>query len=229
MNKDIHEIQANILKELLFNNGTNFTSLNKTGIQNDHFTFHIKHLMKQGIIEKRGNLYFLTQEGKLFANKLDIFELKMERFGTPSVAVAAKKIINGKVYYLVQERLKEPLYGYYGFLNGKIKFGELVTETAKRELFEETGLKGNPKVLSINHKLRGPKRDHIKLDHYFFICLVNNPKGVLKNTKEGNNYWKTESEIRKLKTFPGFSLSLDAVVGKKTQPFLEKFIKVENI
>jgi|GEM_PF-4872990 len=51
MNKDIHEVQASILRELLFHNGTNFAALNKIGITNDHFTFHIKQLMKEGIKE----------------------------------------------------------------------------------------------------------------------------------------------------------------------------------
>lgn len=229
MNKNLHSIQASILRELLFNNGATFSSLNKTKVQSDHFTFHLKHLVESEIVERKGKLYFLTQKGKLFANKLDIFELKMESFGTPSVAVAATKVINGQIHYLVQERLKEPLYGYWGFLNGKVKFGELVEETAKRELFEETGLKGNPKVLTINHWLRGPKRSQIRLDHYFFICLVKDPKGKLKNTREGRNFWKTEKEIIKLKTFPGFNHSLDVVTKGKHYPFTEKYIKVDMI
>ena len=229
MNKDLHKTQASILRELLFNNGSGFSALNKTGIPNDHFTFHLKHLVNAGIVEKKAKLYFLTQTGKLFANKLDVYDLKMEGFGTPSVAVTAKKVINGKVHYLIQERLKEPLYGYYGFLNGKVKFGELVEETAKRELFEETGLKGKPEILTTNHWVRGPKRDQIKLDHYFFICLVNNPTGILKHTKEGNNFWKTEKEIRKLRTFPGFLRSLEVVIEGKSQPFIEKYIKVDSI
>lgn len=229
MNNGLHKIQASILKELLFHNGTNFASLNKLNTTNDHFSFHLKHLIEKGIIEKNGKLYFLTQEGKLFANKLDVDILTMEKFGTPSVAVTAKKFINGKVHYLVQQRLKEPLYGYWGFINGKVRFGELTKDTAKREFLEETGLNGTPTILLVAHKLRGPSRDKIRLDHFFFLYIVNNPRGILKSTKEGKNYWKTEKEIRKLKTFPGFKLYLDAVLSEKFTPYTEKFIKVDNI
>lgn len=230
MNKDLHPVQASILRELLFKNGSTFSALNKTGMGNDNFSFHLRQLTVEGVIEKRVNKYFLTQEGKLFANKLDIFSLKMEKFGTPSVAVTAKKVVGGTSYYLIQQRLKEPLYGYHGFINGKVKFGELVEETASRELLEEAGISGDePEIMTIHHWLRGPTRNHIKLDHYFFICLVKNPKGKLKSTKEGKNYWMTEEEIKKLKTFPGFDHSLKTVVSEKPQPFIERYIKVDEI
>ncbi len=230
MNKELHEVQASILRELLFqHNGTNFTSLNKLGITNDHFTFHIKQLVKQGVVEKKGKLYVLTQKGKQYAGKLDIFELKMEQFGTPGVAVTATKISGGKVYYLIQQRLKEPLYGYHGLVTGKIRFGEFSIETAKREFLEETGLSGDPAFIAIHHRVRGPKRSEIKLDNFFFVYLIENPKGKLKSTKEGKNFWKTVDEIKKLNTFPGFEHTLNAVINKKHDAYLETFVKVENI
>jgi 8-oxo-dGTP pyrophosphatase MutT (NUDIX family) len=229
MNNDLHEVQASILRELLFHNGSSFSALNKLDLTNDHFTFHIKRLISEEIIEKKGKLYYLTQKGKQLAGKLDIYGLKMEKFGTPSVAVTAKKIIDGKLHFLIQQRLKEPLYGFFGFVNGKIKFGEFAKETAKRELLEETGLIGDPEIVTIQHRLRGPNRDDIKLDHYFFIYMVENPEGELKHTEEGNNYWKTLDEIADLNTFPGFEYSIEAVIAKKVEPLQEKFIKVEEI
>jgi ADP-ribose pyrophosphatase YjhB (NUDIX family)/predicted transcriptional regulator len=229
MNNELHEVQASILRELLFKNGTNFASLNKLGLTNDHFTFHINRLLKEEIIEKKGRAYFLTQKGKQFASKLDIDALVMEKFGTPGVAVTAQKMIKGVPHYLIQQRLKEPMYGFYGFVNGKIRFGEFSVDTAKRELKEETGLSGTPTFVTIHHRLRGPVRSEIKLDHFFFVYIAKNPKGKLKDTKEGKNYWMTVEEIKKLKTFPGFEYSLNAVLSEKPSAYMENYIQVDEI
>jgi len=229
MKDELHQVQASILKELLFHNGTNFSSLNKLGLTNDHFTFHLKRLMEEGVVEKNGKKYSLTQAGKTYAHMLDVDALVMEKQGTCTVAVTAKKVIDGKVHYLVQQRLKEPLYGYFGFINGKIRFGEFSVDTAQRELEEETGLTGKPTVLCVAHKIRGPRRSEIKLDHFFFLYLVKKPIGKLKDTKEGKNYWMTLDKIKKLKTLPGFKSYLDAVEKETFTPYFEHFIKVDNI
>ena len=94
---------------------------------------------------------------------------------------------------------------------------------------EETGLSGDPEILTVAHKIRGPKRDEIKLDHFFFLYIVKNPTGKLKDTQEGNNSWKTFDEIKKLKTFPGFEHYLNAVINETFTPYAEHYIKVDNI
>lgn len=229
MTDELHSIQARILRELLFNNGANFAVLNTEQVSNDHFTFHIKKLVREGWIEKIDKKYFLTQKGKVFAGTLDIDSLKIEKSGKVSVAITAKKIIGGKAHYLVQQRLKEPFFEYFGFINGKVRYGDTSEETALRELKEETGLSGEPIILCVYHKLRGPSRHEIILDNFFFVYLIKEPKGKLIDTPEGKNFWKTEEEIRKLKTFPGFEDVLNIVVKEKYHPYFEKYYKVDKI
>ena len=204
MTTDFHLVQASILRELLFHNGTNFASLNKLRLTNDHFAFHLKRLLADDFIEKIGGQYFLTQGGKIVAGTLDTESLKTERWGKASVAVTVKKVIKGETHILIQQRLKEPFFHHHGFINGKIRYGDTSEETAVRELREETGLTGKPKLLGIFHKLRGPNRKEVKLDNYFFLYLIKNPRGKLISTDEGENFWIRPPEIRKYQTFPGF-------------------------
>jgi predicted transcriptional regulator len=217
MNNDLHEVQASILKELLFHNGTNFASLNKHGLTNDHFTFHIQRLLKEEIIEKKGKLYYLTQKGKQFAGKLDIDALKMEKFATPGVAVTAKKLIKGVPHYLIQQRLKEPFYGYYGFINGKIRFGEYSEDTAKIMITvgnptaegnatltanPTTSFAGDPVTFTVSFKNTGntstvPKGRILILDEQQTPTLVLpiNPTGKAITSHNSTSFNVTTSEI----------------------------------
>lgn len=229
MNKDIHEVQATILKELLLNNGTNFSSLNQLGLSNDHFTFHLKKLVFEGLIEKKEKLYFLTQKGKEICSSFDIEFLKFERQAGPSVFVSAKKIIDGKVFYLIHERLKEPFWGDFGFVNGKIRFGESTIDAAKREFLEETGLTGAFKSLGVQHKRSGSNESKIILDNFFFLYIVEDPKGKMKDTQTGKNFWKTKEEIKKLRLIPGLETSIDIIFAGKYHQYSEEYVKLEAI
>lgn len=227
---NINETQASILKELLFNNGTNFASLNKLGLTSDHFNFHIKQLLKDEFIVKEDKKYFLTQKGKVLAGTIDTDKLEIEKWGKVSIAITVKKKFNGQDYILMQSRLKEPFFGYYGFINGKVRYGDTAENTAKREIMEETGIKATNLInLCAYHKLRGPSRDKIILDNYFVVYLVKEFEGKLIDTVEGKNEWFTLKEARKLKTFPGFEILFDIIENEKYVPFFEQFTQLDNI
>lgn len=49
--------------------------------------------------------------------------------------------------FLLVSRAHEPLRGFWGFPGGLVELGESVTEAARRELFEETGIDARPERL----------------------------------------------------------------------------------
>src|SRR5215203_34220 len=106
----IHNAQTSILRELLFHPLAGFTDLQKpTGLNSDHFNFHIKRLVELELVEKAGRgRYRLTQRGKEYANKLDTDNNTIERQPKSAVMLAVTKAINGKEVFLFQERLKHP-------------------------------------------------------------------------------------------------------------------------
>lgn len=198
---NLHNIQMLILKELLFNPNSRFSDLNIQGLSNDHFSYHIKTLIKDGYVKKENSRYTLTTKGKEFANRMDTDVTEIEKQPKVAVMIVATKNINGEKHLLIQERTKEPYFGYHGFITGKIRFGEKVLETARRELKEESGLDCN------DIHIKRLVHDHIVLeesgelveDKMFYIILIKDPKGEIINTPNGKNEWLTEKEFYTLK------------------------------
>lgn len=229
MELQIHDFQTSILRELLFNPGARFRDLNKVDVTNDHFSFHINRLVELGLVAKENGKYFLTTEGKEFANRMDTDLLKLERQGKIAIAIHAVRNKNGKTEYLVHRRLKEPFYGWYGSHSGKVRWGETPLECAKREFLEETGLSGNFTLRGIVHYHHFHKDGRLLEDKYFWVFRVDDVVGELKEkVPEGENIWMTENEFRKLKnTFSTFD-EMAEVIGSKSLVYIDRKRFVEE-
>ena len=126
MNKtDIHPVQAEILCYLLFTNEVCFSDLNKNKLGSDLFSFHLRQLTDWRLIKKNdGGKYVLTAKGKEYANRFDTDAKEVERQPKIGVCVIGVNKENGKTEYLCQQRLKQPYFGFWGFVTGKAKWGE---------------------------------------------------------------------------------------------------------
>lgn len=136
------------------------------------------------------------------------------------------KIENGDTKYLVSQRLKHPYYGFYGFITGKISWGETILETAARELMEETGLSADLMISGTEHKMDYLKDKELQEDKYFFVVRGDNPKGkVIKRFKGGRNIWLTEKEILALPNIFDDMADLIKIVNAKHLSLIEnKFV-----
>ena len=217
MDIKIHEFQISILRELLFKPEARFRDLKKVDVTNDHFTFHINHLIKEGLIIKQNGRYSLTDQGKEFANRMDTDALKLERQAKLAIAIHAVRKNKGTTEYLVHRRLKEPFYGWYGSHSGKVRWGENPLDCAQREFLEETGLAGKFTLKGIVHYHHFHKDGRLLEDKYFWVFRVENTKGDFKEkVPEGENIWMTEKEYRELKNvFATFDEIIDVINGKK--------------
>lgn len=201
----INETQVLIMRQLLFSPSAGFAELQKsTDLTSDHFTFHIKKLIETGYIEKSGSKYSLTQRGKEYANRLDTDENEIERQPKVSVVLVVERQVGERREFLCQQRLKQPYYGFWGRLGGKVRWGESFEEAARRELKEETNLEAD-----FTYKMLFRKRDYkqesggLLEDKVFIIMHTNDASGELMIDFEGgHNEWLTQEEfITKDKTF----------------------------
>jgi 8-oxo-dGTP pyrophosphatase MutT (NUDIX family) len=86
----------------------------------------------------------------------------------------------------MQKRLKEPYFGFYGFITGKVKLGKKIFETAKREFKEETGYSASLTLTGIEHKMDFSEKDNLLEDKFFsFLKQLTQRVNLKENSKVG--------------------------------------------
>ena len=194
----VHEAQSLILRHLLFVPKARFSELQKsTQLTSDHFTFHIKKLLTSRMVEKIDDAYRLSPKGKEYANRMDTDDIEIERQPKVSVALVVERHHNGERQFLAQQRLKQPYYGFWGRMGGKVRWGESLEEAAARELKEESGLDATFTYKMLFHKRDYKKSDGSLLeDKLFAIMYTNQTEGNLVEQFEGGiNRWMTQEEF----------------------------------
>jgi len=219
-----------ILCELLFVKEAGFGELNKRKLGSDQFSFHLRQLTDWKLIEKSSNgKYVLTTKGKEYANRFDTEVKEVEKQAKVTVLLTCIRKKGPKQEYLIQQRLKQPYFGFWGFMSGKMKWGETVEEAAKRELLEETGLSGKTELIMVNHKMDYDQNGKILEDKFFFVNRVVNPTGTLiENFEGGKNCWMTKEEIFSLENlFDGLKERIE-MIDKDGLSFVENKYKVKG-
>lgn len=175
-----------ILRELLFRPHARFSDLNPDDLGSDQLTYHIKELEKEGLLEKQNKEYSLTAKGKEYANRMDTENAQVEKQPKVGVLIIAEQ--DGKL--LRQTRLKHPYYGFMGMVSGKVRYGDTVEDTARRELQEETGLlAAKIEVKFVLHEHVYSTEGELLEDKLFHVIHATELSGELIDTKEGANEW----------------------------------------
>ena len=195
-----HEIQKEILLKLIHNPELSFSELWDGKKDSNKFSYHLSSLESKGLVIKKENgKYSLSEEGK----KLSAF-IEGDT-GTKAVVptFAHGLIIKDNDKILVQKRLKEPFYGYWGLISGKINYGFNVEECAKRDLTEETGLKAkSSKLIGIN-QIKTFQDNELAFHHIIFLVELSDLEGSLKEkTHKAENAWLTIQEFNKKERLP---------------------------
>ena len=202
--KQIHHIQLEILKKLIFVPKLKYLQLKPNiDIENNQLDFHLNRLMDMGYVEKIDNQYQLSIKGKEYTTRLDTDAVEiMKQAKLSAWFVVMRKHVH-KLQFLVYTRLKHPFYGCQGFGGGRMSFGEQIVETAKRELKEETGLDGNAEIVKMVHYRVYDKNKNLLEDKIMFLCRVLNPVGtVTTNMEEGKYEWVDEDKLQTYITNP---------------------------
>lgn len=194
-NSDLNDVQASIIRELFFNDGLRFAEVNVHNVPSDQFSYHLRQLIKYGLIEKTPEqTYKLSVLGRTRAIMLYPTKSSFIEQGFLAVRLLLAKEENGQQLLLMQKRSAVPFKGTYATPGDKILFSEDVHVAAKRAMLMQTGLECDMQLKGIKH-YKDNYLGKIVQDKYFFVFRASNPRGLLKTQgRTGENMWLTYDE-----------------------------------
>ncbi len=216
----IHKAQVEVLYALRRNPSLRYTDLMRAAeMESDNFKFHLRGLVKSGIVTKNDvGTYNLTAAGKEYANNLDLEtrnQLKQPKLSM--LIIVNKTDEHGRMFYLLQKRLRNPFWGYWGFISGPVMWGESIEDAASRELHKQTGLQATFSIRGFYRKRDYEKDKTVLLeDKLFTIIIASNSSGDITNSwGGGDNQWVSADELARL---PQKFNDTDAILQQLSQP-----------
>lgn len=218
----MHRIKKHILHRLILSPSSHYAKIKPKDVEGNLFMYHLKKLIKENFIRKKNDgKYELTPAGKLFADKLSLKSFQ-PRIQPNIVTLTACK--NEKGEFLLYKRKRQPFLGLTGFPYGKIHLGEKITDAAKREFKEKTGLSA---ILTHKGDVYLTTLQKGELISYVFCHIFsgNMPKGQLKKNAEiGECFWAKVEDIKPKNHIPGFLEIYKILKQKPLHKFFKEFI-----
>src|SRR4030042_4348672 len=143
-----------------------------------------------------------------------IFNKYIEPKKQKKLEIVGRALIKHKNKYLVLERSAKSLFpGTWELPGGKLDSFELLNESLKREVFEETGLLIDIKKRDL--QIRNRISTEITYEGITFIIVINEASirsGKIRLSEEHDDYkWVTKREILKLNLTPSIKLPLNEI------------------
>jgi 8-oxo-dGTP pyrophosphatase MutT (NUDIX family) len=226
--EDIPEVKKDILFRLIYSEGLRYRDLKPDDTDPKLFTYHLKKLIEEGLIEKTGIYYHLTYKGMFFTEK---YRWTDKEFA-PQPRVHVLVAIKTEDKFVMIKRARQSYLGYIDFPGGKAELNENTKQSAKRWLAEHTGYNSKIRLCAIV-QVRNIYKGNILDNKLFTIYKGENAKKVSDVISDkGEVVLLTEDEIRKeKKVFPDVFPIIDNFTDKKIryydfiyyEPFEGKF------
>jgi ADP-ribose pyrophosphatase YjhB (NUDIX family) len=133
-----HHIQKHIIQVLMFQRTARFRDLRPSRTDTNLFSYHLKLLVKQSIIDKVEDGYTLSQKGMSYVDRVstDRFTVRSQ----PKI-ITMLLVQNSDGDVLLQKRDKQPYIDSWTLPYGKVHIeDESLKIAAQREAFEKLGL-----------------------------------------------------------------------------------------
>jgi hypothetical protein len=222
-NSQLHQAQVSILKTLRRAESVRYKDMRlPTELDSDVFKFHLRKLVKLGYIRKLPTSYYeLSASGKEFANNLDEqARVQQKQPKLSLVMVASRPDASGQDLFLLQQRFRNPFWGFWGLVSGPAHWGVPFEETAAAEFQKQTGLSASFEVRSFcRQRDYGTASGNLLEDKLFVVLSASRLRGRLGSMwLGGSNKWMALGELeRQSHYFKGTPRLIDLAQG--SEPF----------
>lgn len=218
----MHQLQTHVISRLILAKDCRYRDLKPKEVDGNVFTYHLKQLISDDLVEKRGLIYQLTPAGLRLADQLSLASFK-PRIQPKIVTLLAVR--NNRGDYLLYRRRRQPFRGLVGFPYGKLHLGESILSAAGRELREKTGI-------SAELKHRGDAYLNISKEAKpisFMLCHVfagHDPVGqITEDSPIGSCFWAQITNPGSDYFFPGFKEILSLIKSTRHGRFFAEINK----
>ncbi len=215
-----HYIQREIFLKLRQHDVARYSELNIKSIESSQFMYHLKELIRAGLVEKIGKgQYRLTAKGITYSQN---FSTEQKNITISPLTYSLIFARSNKGNWLILKRNKQPYINLLGCLSGKVHMEETLTDAAKREWDTSYNSKTNPEMIykgMVSVLLRDNERvlTHITGPVWFIDNL--NEDWQEYEAPNGTLLWADWTKIPYDQFIPGWKEIIEAIEISK-QPFL---------
>ncbi len=229
-----HELERQIVLKLIHAPQASFNELWAKQGESNTFAYHLHELEERGVVAKNvQGAYQLTEKGRRDSAFIEGDTGSRAEFPTLSDVI----LVRDGDKWLCQRRLKQPFFGYWGFVSGKINFGLNVFECATRDLEEEAGLHASAWELKAIEQVKTFEDGKLLHHHFLFHVYTEKFSGTfISSTHKAENAWLTLDEYKAKETFPSEKFFEHIIPTKKpimleAERFMEngKFVGMKTV
>lgn len=162
----VKEEREKIFKLFLDNVKMKFSEIEKRiKIRSNMVSYHLERMQKEGIIEKKGDYYFLAKNAEKY---IPMFSNMVGHELSPLPIVLVAAVRKGKI--LLIKRNRRPYKGYLSLIGGKMLLEESFKQASLRQVKQKSGLDG--KFISINSVMQERVEGDGMIKHNFILVFV---------------------------------------------------------
>ena len=173
-------MEKEIIKLFLVNNKLKFSEIERSlKVRSNKLDYHLKKLLKKGILEKENKFYSLTETSEYLIPYIS------EK--SPILPVLLI-IIGNKGKAFLYKRMKRPYKNKLSLPGGRILLGENIKDSVKRIMKEKYNIKASLKEInsiSLEHVKKNKKTIHSFL--LILVTAATKEKPTLTNIKENKS------------------------------------------